>query len=135
MTSLSRRTILVAEDNEDIRSLLRFFLEENGYEVIEARNGAEAVKMAQTTKPDLILMDLTMPYVSGIDAAIKIRSFNELRHIPIVANSGDGTRGIELFNNAKKLGSAYISYITKPFYLNELTEHINTGLLKSAEAA
>ncbi len=67
------KTILIAEDDEDSRSMLRTFLELHSYRVVEARNGEEAVELASSTEPDLIIMDLNMPKLGGFAAAEQIR--------------------------------------------------------------
>ncbi len=80
------QTILVAEDNEDSRAMLRVFLEGQGYKTVEAKNGREAVEVAGFTLPDLILMDLNIPKLDGIAAAKQIREQSELCCVPIIAN-------------------------------------------------
>lgn len=121
-------TILVAEDHEDTRGFLRVFLQEEGYNVIEAKNGAEAVELARQECPDLILTDLHMPVIDGIDAVKQIRSVRNLSEIPILAMSGDGMRGMEFFLNAEDYGTGYIHYLPKPLNLNEMMEQIDNLL-------
>ena len=135
MNNNSRKTILVADDNEDSRILLRTFLEAEGYRVLEAENGIEAVLVAEQEIPDLILMDLNMPVLDGISAARHIRTLVKLCKIPILANSADGQRGIDLFSDINKFGKAYIGYIPKPLSFDELTEQINLALFKIKKAA
>ncbi len=115
-------TILVAEDHDDSREFLRLFLEGEGFNVIEAENGAEAVKLARQECPDLVLMDLHMPELDGVAALNQIRS---LCDVPILAMSGDGQRGMELFLSIDESAAGYIHYLTKPLNLNELMEQIN----------
>ena len=83
--------ILVAEDQPDIREMMRIFLEMEDYSVIEARNGDEAVTRALEHKPDLVLMDIAMPVVNGIEAARMIRELPEVASVPIVAVSAFGS--------------------------------------------
>lgn len=118
-------TILVAEDHEDSRTFLRVFLEEEGFNVVEAKNGVEVVRLARQKIPDLILTDLHMPELDGIAAVRQIRCVEELRDVPILAMSGDGRRGMELFLNMEEFGTGYIHYLTKPLNLNEMMEQIN----------
>ena len=118
-------TILVAEDDEASREFLRLFLVEEGFNVIEAKNGAEAVSLARQENPDLILTDLHMPELDGIGAVRQIRSDEKLRDIPILAMSGDGRRGMELFLNMDDLGTGYINYLTKPLSMSAVMEQIN----------
>lgn len=115
-------TILVAEDHDDSREFLRVFLEGEGFNVIEAENGAEAVRLARRQCPDLLLMDLHMPELDGVAAVNQIRS---LCDVPILAMSGDGQRGMELFLNIDESANGYVHYLTKPLNLNELLEQIN----------
>jgi two-component system KDP operon response regulator KdpE len=115
-------TILVAEDHDNSREFLRVFLEGEGFNVIEAENGAEAVNLARQECPDLILTDLHMPELDGVAAINQIRS---LCDVPILAMSGDGQRGMELFLNIDESATGYIHYLTKPLNLNELLEQIN----------
>ena len=119
------KTILIAEDDEASRIFLRLFLVEEGFNVIEAKNGAEAVSLAQQENPDLILTDLHMPELDGISAVRQIRSDEKLRDIPILAMSGDGRRGMELFLNMDDLGTGYINYLTKPLSMSAVMEQIN----------
>ena len=99
MSKLPYATILVAEDNEDSRLMLRLFLENLEYNVIEAKNGEEAVRLAEQKVPDLILMDLNMPEMDGVTAATVIRNFTELSNVPIIAMSAYGDLAISLFLN------------------------------------
>ena len=119
------KTILIAEDDEASRIFLRLFLVEEGFNVIEAKNGAEAVSLARQENPDLILTDLHMPELDGIGAVRQIRSDEKLRDIPILAMSGDGRRGMELFLNMDDLGTGYINYLTKPLSMSAVMEQIN----------
>jgi CheY-like chemotaxis protein len=135
MISTKKNTILIAEDDEASRLMLRFFLESLDYTVVEAKNGEEAVRVAQFEKPDLILMDLNMPLLDGITAAVTIRQLSELSDVPIIANSAEGSYGIDLFLNIKQMGEGYISYITKPINLDDLVQLIETVLLKVPKAA
>jgi CheY-like chemotaxis protein len=118
-------TILIAEDNEDSRGFLRVFLEDNGFNVVEAKNGVEAVSLARRERPELILTDLHMPELDGIAAIKKIREIPELSDVPILAVSGDGQRGIELFACMDEFGTGYIDYLTKPLSFSGLMEKIN----------
>ena len=81
------KRILVVEDNEDSRFVLVSTLHRIGYETIEARTGTEGVKKALSEKPDLIVMDLGLPGMSGIDAAKAIKENLTTAHIPIIAHS------------------------------------------------
>ena len=82
---MKRKTVLVADDYADTRKLVRFLLENDGYEVVEAADGYEAVKRAVKNRPDLILMDIAMPVMDGIQATQAIRQHYDQTEVPIVA--------------------------------------------------
>jgi two-component system cell cycle response regulator DivK len=77
--------VLIAEDHEDSRDALRTLLDAFGFRVVEAGNGREAVELALAERPDVILMDMMMPYVDGFQATREIRAVEELRDVPILA--------------------------------------------------
>lgn len=131
---ISGSTIMVAEDSEDSLALMRTFLEMKGYRVLEARDGEEAVEIACSALPDLIIMDLNMPKLNGIAAVEKIRQCEPLSKVPILTNSCSGKFGMDFFLNVGKLGGGYLEYIPKPFDLNSLSELIETILLKTKKA-
>lgn len=86
----SRRTILVVDDFDDTRLLLRTWLERRGFRVVEAENGLEAIKQATAELPDLIIMDMEMPQLDGLSATRRLREIKDLSSIPIVAVSAYG---------------------------------------------
>ena len=77
-------------------------------------------------------MDLRMPVVDGFEASTRIRSHAELSQVPILAISSSGRKGIELFSEREKLGSAYVGYITKPINLDALAEEVSLVLSKTS---
>ncbi len=103
-------TILVADDFEDMRAMLRLWLERRGYQVVEALDGEKAIEIARNKHPDLILMDIDMPQRSGISATYKIRKDPELRGIPILAITAYETA--DLHEDALKAGC--LECLTKP---------------------
>jgi two-component system cell cycle response regulator DivK len=103
--------ILIVEDQEDLRAILRELLAGSGYEVSEAVNGAEAVAQAQAQRPDLILMDIQLPLVDGYEATRRIRRDPALKTKPIIAVSSFAMKGDE----EKALGAGCDHYITKPY--------------------
>ena len=135
MSNSNEYTILIAEDNEDLRFMLRCYLEGLDYRVIEAQNGREAVDMASAERPDLILMDLNMPELDGLSAVRHIRRSAEFEDIPIIANSADGMRGIDLFSDIKSLGQGYLEYLAKPLNLDTLAEQIEIALTSARISA
>jgi CheY-like chemotaxis protein len=120
-----KMTVLVAEDNPDTMGLLRQFLSRGGYETIEASNGMEAINLAINKKPDLIILDLSMPLVDGITAAREIRKDPVTKKIPILFTTAHGIRGINLFLESDLVADpALIDYLPKPFTSVELNESI-----------
>lgn len=134
MDSRHAKTILIAEDNIDSRIMLRLYLESFNYNVVEAVNGKEAVQLADQNLPDLILMDLNMPELDGVAATKQIRQNPQLQEIPIIANSSNGKCGIDFFTNIDSMGKGFISYLTKPISLNELSDQIDMALTASKQA-
>lgn len=85
-----RKKVLIAEDYEDTRSLMRFLLEGFGYQVFEAADGEQAVATAKTEHPDLVLMDISMPVMDGLTATQLIRKFDGFADMPIIAVTAYG---------------------------------------------
>jgi CheY-like chemotaxis protein len=114
--SVGKKKILIVDDNLDIRKLLALFLERSGYDTIEAATGLEAVSQARVIRPNLILMDLTMPVVSGDEAMRWLKADPLTRHIPVIVISGffDGPQ----LDRALAVGAADI--LNKPFHFESL---------------
>ncbi len=118
--------ILIAEDERDIRDLVAFTLRFAGYEVVAVENGAEAVEAAPIEMPDLILMDVRMPRMTGYEACQMIKADDRVKHIPVVFLSAKGQDSeIQAGINA---GAS--EYLLKPFAPMELTEKIRELLEK-----
>jgi two-component system, cell cycle response regulator DivK len=103
--------ILVVEDQEDNRMILRDLLEHAGYEVLEAVDGAEGVRLAGAERPDLILMDIQMPSIDGYEATRRIRAQPGLAAIPIIAVTSYALSG----DDEKAHAAGCDDYVTKPF--------------------
>jgi two-component system, cell cycle response regulator DivK len=116
--------ILYVEDNEDNVYMLRRRLERKGIEVIVAGDGAEGIAAAQRERPDLILMDLSLPVVDGWEAARRLKSSPETRAIPIIALSAHAMTG----DREKALAAGCDDYDTKPVDLKGLMVKIETLL-------
>ena len=108
--------VLVAEDEQDILELIRFTLEFNGFEVVTASNGAEAVEKARQTKPDLILLDVRMPKMTGYEACQALKATPDTQGIPVVFLSARGQEAD--VKHGLTLGAT--DYILKPFSPEEL---------------
>ncbi len=117
-------TVLVVEDFDDARYFMRLELEQLGYLVIEAEDGAQAVEIALREHPDIILMDLTLPLMDGLHATAKIRSSAAMREVPIIAV----TAHQETDFRAGAKASGFDAYVTKPIDIDWLSELIR-GLL------
>ena len=113
-------TVLLVEDTEDNRFMMRRLLEMSGYRVVEATNGDEAVKLAEAEMPGLILMDLSLPVIDGLAATRLIRKLPQLQKTPIIAVSAHDTS--DFLTEALQAGCN--SYITKPIDFNELEQLI-----------
>ena len=109
-------TVLLVEDTEDNRFMMRRLLEMTGYRVVEALNGEEAVKLAESETPQLILMDLSLPVIDGLAATRLIRKLPQLKSTPIIAVSAHDTSDFQ--SEAIKAGCN--SYISKPIDFSEL---------------
>ncbi|MDT5061174.1 MAG: two-component system, cell cycle response regulator DivK [Acidobacteriota bacterium] len=112
----TRPTIMVVEDFEDNRFMMRRLLEMSGYRVLEAVNGEEAVELAWRERPGLILMDLSLPQLDGLAATRRIRQYPEMRHVPIVAVSAHDTADF----HADALAAGCNDYVTKPIDFDQL---------------
>jgi two-component system cell cycle response regulator DivK len=112
----NKARILSVEDNAPLAQVMRTFLESQDFDVLEAADGEAAVRMAEETRPDLILMDVQLPLLSGFEATRRIRQKFALASIPIIAVTG--------FAMEQDAASAYAvgcnAYITKPYDMDEL---------------
>ena len=112
--------VLLVEDTEDNRMMMRRLLELSGYRVSEAVNGLEAVKAAERETPSIILMDLSLPLVDGLAATRRIRQLPDLADVPIIAVSAHDTADF----HAEALAAGCDAYITKPIDYTELEDLI-----------
>jgi len=122
-------TILVADDDEQIVSLLAGILEAEGYEVITADNGADAVLLARKQLPDLLLLDIKMPRKTGIQVCAELKQDPTTRHIQIVMLSSAGQ--MKEIEEAMSYGAS--SYITKPSDRQHIIESVRAALNVSGE--
>ncbi len=118
--------ILIAEDEPDIRELVAFTLRFAGYEVSAASNGEEAVQMASRENPDLILMDVRMPRMTGYDACRLIKQDSKLKDTPVVFLSAKGQESE--IQTGLDVGAE--EYLLKPFAPDQLTDHVKAILAK-----
>lgn len=117
-------TILLVEDFEDVRLVMRLQLEYRGYRVIEAEDGRKAVELALQEHPDIILMDLSLPNLDGLEATRQIRKDEKMRQVPIIAVTAHQETN---FHQGAK-ASGFDAYVTKPIdmdWLNELIDRLS----------
>ena len=112
--------ILIAEDERDIRELIVFSLTFAGFEVVPAVDGQDAVEKALEVKPDLIMMDVRMPRMTGYEACAKMKTMDEIKDIPVVILSAKGQES-EIQTG---LSAGAYEYILKPFAPDELIARV-----------
>ncbi len=122
-----KKTILVVDDEQDIRELLVFNLQKEGYDTLEASDGATAVDLALNGKPDLILLDVMIPKLDGISVCKKIRYALNISNIPILMISAKDTESDKIVG----LEMGADDYITKPFQIREVMARVKAHLRKA----
>ena len=121
MSAILSPTVVVAEDSRDTREMLRRALEVKGYRVLEAENGRVAVQLARTYKPNLILVDLNMPELDGLETIKYVRMMKGAQdQVPIVAMTAFDVFGME----EAALEAGCNEYLIKPFDLEELDKKL-----------
>ena len=125
--------MLVVDDSIDNLTVISLYLQQNGYRVATATNGEEGVRVAALIKPDIIVMDLAMPGVDGLDSTRQIRQNEALKDIPVIALTAFSTEG---FRRAAH-DTGFDGYLTKPVDFARLTDLIGRliGLARSAGSA
>lgn len=116
--------ILIVEDNELNMKLLRDLLEAHGYETHQSRDGQEALSMARSVMPDLVLMDIQLPVISGLDVAKALKADDDLKHIPIIAVTAFAMKGDE----EKIREGGCEAYLSKPISLTSFLETVEKHL-------
>ncbi len=125
-TSGKKFTILIVDDDPDIVRLIKTYLSKNNYKILEASNGESAMDLVASKHPDLVVLDVNMPGLSGLEVCRNLRADKKTQNIPIIILSArkddiDKVLGLEFGAD---------DYVTKPFNVNELVLRIN-GVLKS----
>jgi len=122
------KTILIVEDNEKNMKLARDILRAKGYAVLEAVNGLDGVKLALEHKPDLVLMDIQLPDINGIEAFERIRADATTAHVPVVAFTASVT-----VNDRSRIGDAgFDGFLGKPINLKEFLDTVRRVLGEAA---
>jgi CheY-like chemotaxis protein len=114
-------TVLLVEDTEDNRQMMKKLLELSDFRVVEATNGREAVEFARRVRPQIILMDLSLPFVDGLAATRQIRSLPGMAKVPIIAVSAHDTSDF----HSDAMAAGCNAYVTKPVYYPELEELVH----------
>ncbi|NQZ58371.1 MAG: response regulator [Lentisphaeraceae bacterium] len=124
---MSQKTIMIVDDEADIRELICFNLEKEGYRVIQVDNGEAVLELARMQQPDLIVLDVMLPGIDGIDVCYKLKKDDSLKQIPVIMLSAKSDELDQLIG--LKIGAD--DYMTKPFSPKLLTAKINAMLRRS----
>lgn len=119
-----KKRILVVEDQTDSRRIMRDLLESAGYEVLEATSGTDGVRMALDQGPDLVIMDLQLPGIDGLEATRRIKAEENLRRTPVIAVTSYALSG----DNERAMEAGCDSYLSKPVSPRTLLAKINAYL-------
>jgi two-component system cell cycle response regulator DivK len=114
------RKILIVEDNQDNRELAVKVLRNKGFETVEAVDGEEAIEKAVSEKPDLILLDISLPKLTGYEVAKRLKSMEEFKEIPIVAFTAHAMKG----DREKVIAAGFEGYISKPINIREFPDQV-----------
>jgi len=120
ITEGSLKKVLVVEDNQDNREMVVKALKFNGYQVIEAVDGQEAIEKAKAENPDLILLDIHLPKMDGYEVTKRLKGDYDVRSIPIIALTAHAMKG----NREEALAAGCDGYIPKPIDVRELPKQI-----------
>ena len=118
------KTVLIVEDNELNMKLFNDLLEAHGYRTVQTRNGVEAVALTREHRPDLILMDIQLPEVSGLQVTQWLKDDEELRHIPVIAITAFAMKGDE----EKIRQGGCEAYLSKPISVVKFLVTVRTYL-------
>lgn len=128
-TALQKQTILVVDDEQDLLDLIEYNLKKEGFNVIKSENGVDALKKTHEHKPDLVLLDIMMPKMDGLEVCEKMRTDDELKHIPIVFLTARGDEKTEV----EGLDGGADDYVTKPISPTKLMSRIKAVLRRFRE--
>jgi len=122
--------ILIVEDNQDSRELVVKVLKNKGYQMIEALDGEEALEKTASDKPNIILMDISIPKLDGYEVAKRLKDQEEFKHIPIIALTAHAMKG----DREKFISIGFEGYISKPINIHELPDQIRAYLKGKRES-
>ncbi len=123
------KKILIVEDDPRSLKMIRMLLRPYGYSLLEATDGEEALKVARSDKPDLIIMDLRLPKVSGLEVTRQLRQMSDFSHIAIIAITAYAMKG----DKEKAISAGCDAYLAKPINTRELPKLITEMLLQRKE--
>jgi CheY-like chemotaxis protein len=123
---ISTKRVLLVEDFEDSRTGLSKLLESEGYEVLQAADGAEAIEVALHSRPDIILMDLTLPVVDGLTATRKIKEIEYMSRVPVIALTAHDPEDVRQMVSS----AGCTDFVTKPVNFSTLVALISSYLSK-----
>jgi two-component system alkaline phosphatase synthesis response regulator PhoP len=126
---LSKQTILVVDDEQDLLDLIEYNLRQEGYNVLKAENGADGIQMAKEHMPDLVLLDIMMPQMDGIEVCDRMREDSTLSHIPIIFLTARSDEKTEI----EGLNKGADDFITKPISTTKLVSRIKAVLRRFEE--
>jgi len=118
------RKILIVEDNEDSRELVVKVLRNKGYIMVEAVDGEEAIEKVVSERPDLVLLDISIPKLDGYEVAKRLKNREDVKDIPIVAVTAHAMKG----DREKIIAAGFEGYISKPVNVRELPEQVRSYL-------
>jgi CheY-like chemotaxis protein len=116
-----RRLVLVADDEQDILALVTTILERAGYEVLAVRDGAEALAAVRDRRPDLAVLDISMPELDGLEVLRRLRADTETSELPVVLLSAQAQEA----DVARGFATGASAYVKKPFSPRDLTERVD----------
>ena len=125
---MSSKTILVVEDNPDNREIMSVVLRHRGYEVMEAEDAETALALVGRQKPDLVLMDISLPRMDGFEATARLRALPHTAHVPVIAVSAHAF--LQERRKAREMG--FDSYLTKPVAPSRIVEEVDRLLGRAA---
>lgn len=120
-------TVLIVEDEETVQETLAYNLEQEGYSVLTAGDGEDALKLIRQNKPDLVVLDIMLPGLDGLAVCRLVRKDPEIAHIPIIMLTARGTQGDKMVG----LDSGADDYVTKPFGLGEFLARVRAVLRRA----
>lgn len=126
---MPEQTILVVDDEQDLLDLIEYNLKKEGYGVFKAENGQDGIKMAREHSPSLVLLDIMMPKMDGLEVCSQMRADAELKHIPIIFLTARGDEKTEV----EGLDKGADDYITKPISTTKLISRIKAVLRRFSE--